>query len=160
MKADPIRLAGQQVISLEALPGWELLPEITFEPGEVYGLRWDRLLRKIKADPQERLYLRKRYRDGTARAAVQEDLQWSRQEVDRIRMRVSRKLRKLREEAKPSNFILQRRGGSSLHLAFRERVAGGRLAWELVPLDKQFLRIMAGEWPSRIKHPHRKCSKR
>ncbi len=155
MKTDVIRLGGQQAISLESLPAWESLPEICFDPTEVYAIDWGRLLRRLKTDPQERAYLRKKYGEAIPRAALPKELQWTRREVDRVRMRLFRKFRELRQKAKPSDFLVQQ-GGDSRHLVFHRRLSDGRRIWDLACLGQQFLRLMLAEWPCRTKRSDRK----
>jgi len=82
--------------------------------------------------------------DGLSWTQAVERLQWTLRRGEAVRKRVARRLKRIRRAA-PFNVGEYVQNGSSLHLAFVQRLANGRSSWTLAELGRGFLDIMSRE---------------
>jgi hypothetical protein len=131
------RHAGKRVLSVDRVPPKEIaspLPE---------RIDIDRLLGAMNLDRDEGRYLEASALRGIPRRKLGVYLGWEQRRVERVRVRLQRRIAILRRTLAREDFVI--RGSSSTHLSYLEQLPSGRKAWTLAELGEGFPSVMADE---------------
>lgn len=103
----------------------------------------DRLLGALNLSEDERKYLEANYLDGIPRSQLAQRLGWNEPCVERVRVRLQRKIARVAGIYSREDFTL--RGNSCNRLSYEEDLGNGRRCWSLMPLPDCYFEIMRAE---------------